>query len=222
MFVREPEPGTVKTRLEPALGAAGAAALYRAFTEDLCAALSRRFALALACSPATGSDYFARLRRRYRLALLPQGTGDLGERMERVAAQALVRARRVVLIGSDSPTLPVARVEEALRRLARRRVALGPSLDGGYYLLGLRAPLPDIFSGIPWGSENVLARTLARLRNARISHDLLPCGYDVDTPADVAMLRRHLSLLATIGDSRCPRTRRVLGRLGEAGGRSHQ
>ena len=217
MFVREPEPGAVKTRLTPALGAAGAAALYRAFTEDLCAALSRRFRLALACSPGTESPHFARLRRRYGLLLLAQGTGDLGARMERVAAVALTRASRVVLVGSDAPTLPAARVEEALRWLRRRHVALGPSLDGGYYLLGLRAPLPEIFTHIPWGSERVLTRTLARLRTEGVSYHLLPCGYDIDTPADVAVLRRHLAVMATLGQSPCPRTRRVLMRLGEAG-----
>jgi len=217
MFLREPEPGAVKTRLTPALGADGAAALYSAFTEDLCAALSRRFPLALACSPATRSPYFDRRQRRYGLILLPQGAGDLGARMERVAAVALTRASRVVLVGSDTPTLSAERVEQALRWLRRGHVVLGPSLDGGYYLLGLRAPLPGIFRRMPWGSERVLARTLARLRTEGVSYHLLPCGYDIDTPADVAVLRRHLAVMATLGQSPCPRTRRVLMRLGEAG-----
>jgi len=217
MFVREPELGAVKTRLTPALGADGATALYSAFTEDLCAALSRRLPLALACSPATQSPYFDRLQRRYGLILLAQGAGDLGARMERVAAAALTRASRVVVVGSDTPTLSAERVEQALRWLRRRHVVLGPSLDGGYYLLGLRAPLPGIFRRMPWGSDRVLGRTLARLRTEGVSCRLLPCGYDIDTPADVAVLQRHLAVLATLGQSPCPRTRRVLMRLGEAG-----
>jgi hypothetical protein len=139
-----------------------------------------------------------------------------------------------VLLGSDAPTLPVEHVTAALRVLGARaaappatparvvlgspratpaRVVLGPSLDGGYHLLGLRAPVPDVFTRMPWSSDRVLTRTLARLRRARIAPTLLPIWYDVDTPADVDLLTRHLALLMTLGEDRCPRTRRVLARL---------
>lgn len=214
MMVRAPAPGRVKTRLAPALRADGATALYRAFTEDLCAALGRRFAMVLACTPGTADPFLARLARRYGVALVPQGPGDLGARMRRVAAAALATATRVVVIGSDAPTLGPVRVAEAFRALRRRRVVLGPSLDGGYYLLGLRAPMPDVFTRIPWGSARVLARTLGRLRAEGVTPALLPCWYDVDTPADLAILRRHLAMLAAIGEETpCPRTRRALARL---------
>ena len=213
MLVREPEPGAVKTRLAPALGVDGAAMLYRAFTEDLCAALGPGFRLVLACSPSAEGVHCTRLARRYGVTLASQGQGDLGARMRRVAAAALAGAARVVLIGSDVPTLAPEQVAAAFRALRRHRVVLGPSLDGGYYLLGLRAPLPDIFARMPWGGERVLARTLRRLRAARVTFALLPCWYDVDTPADLALLRRHLAVLATLGRSPCPRTQRVLARV---------
>ena len=224
MFVREPIPGTVKTRLVPALGAAGTAALYRAFIEDACARLAPHVPLALACSPSggEGDGFVATLARRRGFPVIAQGEGDLGARMRRVATTALASAPRVVLLGSDAPTLPVEHVTAALRLLApgragrhgnRRRVVLGPSLDGGYHLLGLRPPVPDIFGRMPWSSEHVLARTLARLRRARIVPELLPWWYDVDTPADVDLLARHLTLSLTLGDDPCPCTRRVLARL---------
>jgi rSAM/selenodomain-associated transferase 1 len=218
MFVREPVPGAVKTRLAAALGARGAADLYRAFVADTCARLAPEVPLALAPTPWVRNGFARTLARRHRLRLLPQGEGDLGGRMRRVAAAALVSAPRVVLLGSDAPTLPTAHVRAAVRALARARVVLGPSLDGGYHLLGVRAPLPDVFGRMRWSTDRVLARTLARLRRARIAPALVPCWYDVDTLADVALLARHLAVLAALGESPCPRTRRVLARL--TGGRT--
>ncbi len=213
MMVRAPVPGAVKTRLARALGPAGAATLYRAFIEDLCASLHRRFALVLACTPSRSDPFFARLARRYRVALVSQERGDLGARMRAAAGAALERAARVVVIGSDSPTLAPARVREAFRALRRKRVVLGPSLDGGYYLLGVRAPLPNVFARMPWGTERVLDLTLKRLRTASLTPALLPCWYDVDTPADLTLLRRHLAVMTELGERCCPRTRRALARL---------
>jgi rSAM/selenodomain-associated transferase 1 len=212
-LAREPVAGTAKTRLIPAVGAAGAAVLYRAFTADLCAALGGRFRVSVACAPTAARPYFRRLGVRYGFALCDQGPGDHGARMRRAAEAALGGARRVVILGTDAPTLPMHTVRAAFAALRRRRVVLGPSLDGGYYLLGLRAPVPDLFRGIPWGTEDVLARTLARLRRAGVTPALLPPWYDVDTGDDVRLLRRHLRLLATCGRRPCPRTARALARL---------
>lgn len=213
MLARAPEPGAVKTRLARVLGVAAAATLYRAFTEDLCAVLSPQFPLTLACTPDVERPYFRALARRFHLRLAPQGPGDLGARMQRLATAALIDARRVVLIGSDAPTLPAELIGRAFAALARVRVVLGPSLDGGYYLIGARAPVPDVFTRMPWGGERVLARTLRRLHAATISHALLPTWYDVDTAGDLAFLRRHLALLAALGARPCPRTRRALARF---------
>lgn len=212
MLVREPIAGTVKTRLIRALGPDGAAELYRAFSEDLCARLAPCVRLIVACSPDHG-EYAARLARRHHVEVMPQGEGDLGARMRRVAAAALAASERVVLIGSDAPTLPVEHVTAGLRALGRARVVLGPSLDGGYYLIGFRGSPPDVFTRMPWGQASVLARTLARLRRAQITPAVLPAWYDVDTPADLDLLARHLAMLATLGSEPAPRTRRFLARL---------
>src|SRR5262245_46698995 len=99
MMVRAPAPGAVKTRLASMLGATGAAILYRAFVEDLCAALAPRFTLALACTPSTADPFFRQLRRRWGVELVVQGRGDLGARMRAVAHAMLARASRVVVIG---------------------------------------------------------------------------------------------------------------------------
>src|SRR6185295_15406019 len=103
--------------------------------------------------------------------------------MRRAAAAVLATAPRAVLIGSDAPTVTAEAIRAAFGALRRARVVIGPSVDGGYYLLGVRAPLPPIFTRMAWGSARVLARTLAVLRAARITPAVLPCWYDVDTPA---------------------------------------
>jgi rSAM/selenodomain-associated transferase 1 len=213
MLVREPIPGTVKKHLVPVFGATGAADLYRAFVEDACDRLSPEVPLALASNFALPEGWVAALARQHRLPVIAQGDGDLGVRLRRLATTALDSVPRVVLLGSDAPTLPVAHVTAALHALARARVVVGPSLGGGCNLLGVRAPLPDLFTRMPWRSERVLARTLARLGQARVTPVVLPVWYDVDTAADVAMLGRHLTTLATLGETPCPRTRRVLARL---------
>ena len=213
MMVRDPESGPVKTRLAPALHPSEAAALYGAFVDDLCAALHERFQLTVACTPSMQSPFFDGLAARYRIERIAQGEGDLGARMRRVAASGLRHARRVVIIGSDAPTLPSELVTRAFATLRAHRAVLGPSLDGGYYLVGVRAPIPPIFTRMRWGDAGVLARTVKRLARARVSHQLLPCWYDVDTPADVDLLRRHLTTLARGGQRPCPRTRAVLRQL---------
>ncbi len=218
MFVRDPVVGAVKTRLAVSTGGGEAAALYAAFVDDLCGALSPRFRMTIACTPDAGSPYFRRLAARHDVTLTPQGGGDLGARMERVVRTALADAARVVVIGSDAPTLPAAYVARAFAALRRTRVVLGPSLDGGYYLVGVRAPVAPIFRRMRWSDAAVLARTLRRLARARVPHTLLPCWYDVDTRADLELLRRHLAVAWCVGERIAPRTRRVLRRLGRSRG----
>jgi rSAM/selenodomain-associated transferase 1 len=216
MLVREPIVGAVKTRLASAYGPETAAELYRAFVEDTVERFAPEAPLALACDRLLTDGWIASLARRYGLPLIPQGDGDLGARLKRLATMALESVPRVVLLGSDAPTLPVSHVTAALHALAHARVVVGPSLDGGYNLLGVRAPLPDLFSRIPWKSERVLAATLSRLARAKISPVVLPCWYDVDTDIDVVHLSRHVTTLATLGETPCPRTRRALARLTRA------
>jgi rSAM/selenodomain-associated transferase 1 len=128
--------------------------------------------------------------------LVPQADGDLGVRMRHYFQAALDGGfRRVVLIGSDSPTLPVQRVHEAFEALDDVSVVLGPSSDGGYYLLGLaeRIPKADIFVQMMWGTATVCSRTVSRLTAARIPFSCLPEWYDVDDQGTLDRLRNDLT-----------------------------
>lgn len=125
------------------------------------------------------------------LARLPQKGTDLGERLrDSFTTLAAGGHRHVVAIGSDSPTLPPEFLVSAFAALRLDAdVVLGPSADGGYYLVGAALPAPDLFSGIPWGTDRVLDSTLAALARAGARVSLLPRWHDVDVPADLDRLR---------------------------------
>src|SRR5262249_552818 len=128
-----------------------------------------------------------------------QCAGDLGLRMKRFFANRFAAGpSAVVLLGTDSPTLPLAFVEQAFTELQSADVVLGPATDGGYYLIGCRR-LPPLFDGIAWSSSRVLAQTVACLHEPAWQLALLPPWYDVDTPDDWQMLCGHLAALVRSG-----------------------
>jgi rSAM/selenodomain-associated transferase 1 len=149
------------------------------------------------------------------IARLPQSGTVLGERLRGTFQTLFARAhRRVVVIGSDSPTLPAAILTSAFPALRRGGdVVLGPAEDGGYYLVGARAPLRvEMFEGIPWGTERVMNDTLAALDRSGTSAFLLPRWIDVDRPHDLEKVRRDLDSLR--GDDPAPgRTRAFVEEL---------
>jgi rSAM/selenodomain-associated transferase 1 len=200
VFAKAPIPGTVKTRLIPPLTPVQAARLHAAFVEDT---LRRAAPLAvirvLAYAPQPIDPFLRACALRQGARTLAQGSGDLGARMKRVAGRLLKRYPKVVIIGTDSPTMPVAFIEQALRKLDRADLVFGPSEDGGYYLVGQRRLYPEIFEGIRWGGADVLAATLDRIPHVRVA--MLPPWYDVDRPNDLARL--GMELAATTD---CPKT----------------
>jgi glycosyltransferase A (GT-A) superfamily protein (DUF2064 family) len=115
---------------------------------------------------------------------------------------------RVLALGSDSPSLPDTYIDEALELLTEREVVIGPSTDGGYYLIGLRQRAAGLFAGIAWSTGQVLAQTLERLGDHSLG--LLPMWYDVDTPQDAGLLKVHLEALARAGEGRGTHTLQVL------------
>lgn len=200
LFAKKPIAGQVKTRLATATSPAFAAQVADAFLRDT---LERLVGVAadriVAFAPDDEAAYFASLvGDRYRLR--PQGDGDLGQRMARFfSAQFAGGAGRVVLVGTDSPTLPLDFIEQAFQELERADLVLGPATDGGYYLIGAARRLPPIFDGISWGGPQVLAQTVARLTSPEWRLTLLPPWYDVDTLDDWRTLQGHLAAMRRAG-----------------------
>lgn len=191
VMVRYPEPGKVKTRLVRALGTRGACALYLAFLKDL----ARRF------DKGPAELVWAYTPARADLSRLPWLGGEtiaqrgrsLGARMYNAMRAAFERGyERVVLIGSDAPQIQRCWIENAFALLAAKDVVFGPSDDGGYYLVGLRAP-HDIFSGLRWNTSRVLARSLARVKRLGLDVALVAPTFDVDEPEDLPKLLRAVT-----------------------------
>lgn len=206
LFAKCPRPGEVKTRLVPELGATDAAALYEAMLLDIVEQHSNPPAdrdLALWFSPEDAEPWFrSNVPPAYRL--LAQEGSDLPKRMralfERHSAEGYTR---IVLRGTDSPTLPGARIDGAFATLSDSDLVLCPDLDGGYNLIGLCAPCDDIFD-ISMSTASVLDETVARAEAAGLRVRLLDPHHDVDVPADLALLRAGLDPVCA------PRTARWL------------
>lgn len=186
VFVRAPEAGRVKTRLAAEIGGAAALRVYLRLAEHaLVEARALGVAVRVHFTPAdagegvrawlgAGADY------------LPQAEGGLGDRM-RDAFDAAFAAGfgRVAVVGSDLPGLSAGLLRRALAALDGADAVLGPARDGGYYLLGLRRPVPEAFEGIAWSTGEVFGATLARLRAAGIEPALLETLADVDVAGDL-------------------------------------
>lgn len=202
IFAKKPIAGAVKTRLAETLGAEKAAEVYAAFLGDLV----ERFRhtadeRVVAFTPDDAGEYFQILAGGD-YEVVPQGTGDLGERMQRLFARYLAKqgkSSRVVVIGSDSPTLPHRHVESAFELLREHDVVLGPATDGGYYLIGCRRLPEDLFQGIAWGTAEVLGQTISRLPTAGRKPAVLDPWYDVDTLESWQMLQGHVAALRRAG-----------------------
>ena len=189
IFAKEPLPGQVKTRLCPPLSPEAAARLYRSFLEDILEEVGRlpELHLALAYSPGSAHPFFQGLAPPGTL-LIPQSGADLGERMARAFAWGFSSGFDAVLIrGSDSPDLPGAVLLEVKSVLTagRAEVAMGPCPDGGYYLVGLRAPHPELFQGMAWSNDTVLTEALTLARQSSLAVHLLPSWPDIDIYADL-------------------------------------
>lgn len=195
IFTRYPEPGKTKTRLIPALGPEGAAELQRSMTEDTlnnARRLKTRRPVSLELRYEGGNKTLMQEWLGEHLTFRAQGGGDLGARMKRAFRDAFrAGARRIVIIGTDCPDLNSELLEAAFDALQRSDVVIGPANDGGYYLIGLRRPLPHLFDGIRWGSEEVLEQTLQRVREVEIHLSLLAWLSDVDRPEDLALYEQR-------------------------------
>lgn len=197
IFTRYPQPGKAKTRLIPELGPDGAAALQRRLTERIVTTAGRlpasRHVFFDGASPQTMRRWLGK-----NIAYRPQTPGDLGSRMRHAFAQVFVPGvKQAVLVGSDIPGITVDILRQAFAHLKRRDIVLGPATDGGYYLVGLRyesfqRACQAVFGSMPWGSADVLEKTLVAAHASALSTAMLPKLQDIDRPQDLNAWRRTL------------------------------
>lgn len=195
LFTRVPVAGQVKTRLIPALGAAGAARLQHEMTMHAlawCLACARDLPAELEVRYTGGTEQDMRGACGGGFRCVPQGEGDLGARMLR-ACEAAARAgvMRMILIGSDCPAIDADRLRAAADSLEQRDLVLGPARDGGYYLIGMRVPQPELFEDMNWGESSVFTETLRRARAQNLQVAVLDVLSDIDEPADLTVWREQ-------------------------------
>ena len=195
VFSRYPRLGEVKTRLESALTPEGCLQLHRALLLDTldrtaCLDLTRYLFLS-DCSQGERNLFAQEHGLPKAIQIRHQEGQDLGERMWNAYEIVSRSADRVVFLGIDSPSLPLWHIQEALEKLSRFPVVVGPVEDGGYCLLALSEPRKELFESMSWGTDAVLEETLDKLTGDE--YFLLPCWYDVDTLADLRRLKKDLS-----------------------------
>ena len=196
VFVRPPTPGQVKTRLSSLFGDSGAAALYRAFVEDtlsLCARVVAAGRVDVALWTAGPDDEIVS-EWANRLGISPrlQPDGDLGMKLAAAFDEGLRRYQRVVIIGSDAPTLPIELIIDAFDSLEKAEITLGPANDGGYYAVGASHRVRPSFEGVRWSTADALEDTAKA--NAQRQVAIIAPWYDIDEPRDLEVLRAHLSV----------------------------
>ncbi len=190
VFARNPVPGKVKTRLIPLLGEQGAANLHRALISDtlrkagrLPARISRHLFLTPSRAP------FRLARKSFKVHI--QRGRDLGERIRNALDDLHHSHAPILIVGTDSPLVPASRFVLALKELETCDAVLGPCVDGGYYLIGLRKRAPGVLRGVRWGGRFAYRDTLRNIMNAGLSCSILEAGSDVDTPSDFKRLKRE-------------------------------
>jgi len=192
VFVKAPRAGRVKTRLAQSVGADAACVIYQVLVGNLLRQIDSLGAVQLRFSP-DGAEKEIRPWRRKGWVLAPQGSGGLGRRLMAAFREAFAAGfERVAVIGSDSPEITPNDIEDAWAALGEHDVVLGPTKDGGYWLIALRKVFPKLFKGIPWSTERVFEKTVEQARAAALRVHCLRELEDIDTEQDwKAYLRRN-------------------------------
>jgi uncharacterized protein len=204
VFAKPPRPGQAKTRLAAALGEAAAARLAEAFLRDTWStARALDWARPVLATTDEHDQLWASLGCEH---VWPQGDGDLGQRMERVLRRALTMDPAAIVVGTDCPSLSASCLDLARAALSVHDAVIGPSEDGGYYLLGVRHCPAGLLAGVAWSTDHACSQTVDRLRGGGLSVGVLPTAFDVDRPEDVERLRGLGSQLGRMA----PETARAL------------
>jgi uncharacterized protein len=193
VVVKNPVPGHVKTRLQSRYTPKQAALLYTAFVKDTLDTvrtlnIDKRI---IAYDPPDNENAVRNICGND-FEYVPQVQSDLGQRMYQALLQQLqLGAKRAILIGTDIPSLPATHITQAFDLLKTKDVVIGPSTDGGYYLIGISRHCPEIFENIAWSTSTVLSETTESLRQQNYSLGLVPPWFDVDTPEELDALIAH-------------------------------
>lgn len=196
VMVKAPRAGRVKTRLVPTLSAYQAAALAACFARDAVSNMQRiKPDTIIAYAPAEGRAIIENILSENilpaNLLYVEQRGSDLGARLVSVAADVHARGfSPLIFIGTDSPTLPVSFIEDAIRALVKDQadITLGGTDDGGYYAIGMRRPYPTLFDDVAWSSSHVFNQTVANITRLNLRLYEMPRWYDVDEAPDLARL----------------------------------
>lgn len=212
VMAREPRPGAVKTRLAASVGDAQAAALYAAFLQDTvhaCRAAGVAPLISFASDAPSAQAYFARAFPDLQSA--PQPDASFGARLAAAMSTGFAAgADRVAIMGSDIPHISPASIGEAFMHLRGADVVLGPTLDGGYWLIAMNEPQPALFEDIDWSSGRELAQTIERAKSRNLRVALIETTFDVDDRDDLDRLR---ALVARDGPAMCPATAHFLSQM---------
>ena len=187
IIARSPESGEVKTRLKKILSDEERVALY---TRLLDGTVGRMKGISgaetfITYTPANAAGYF----ERFNVKIFPQGDGDLGARLSGAIEHVYALGYdRIAIVGSDVPGLSSRIGSEAFKSLSDADITIGPSTDGGYYLIGMSRPIPELFEDIPWSTNMVLKTTVKKARELGLTIELLDILDDVDTPEDLERL----------------------------------
>ena len=197
LFAKRPQLGEVKTRLAQEIGDLFAVRFYKAFLEDT---ISKMIEFSLTAVkthlfvffPFSNDDFFQKPHLN-KFNLRFQKGEDLGEKLSSAMRQLLPAYEKVVIIGADSPALPVAFIQAAFFLLDQNEIVLGPSLDGGYFLIGMTEPILEVFEDIPWSTSAVFPQTIKKVRSLNLNLGLLPPWYDIDDLDGLRFLKTHLN-----------------------------
>jgi uncharacterized protein len=212
IFAKAPIPGQVKTRLCPPLTPDEAATLHGSFVLDTLertklatTTLKLPFDRYLACAPSSTHVFFKIMEERHGVKVINQVGEDLGARMNQAYETIFARGyQHVLIIGTDVPTVPFDHFAKARAQLESHDLVLGPALDGGYYLIGLKRTTPELFTGIPWSTNEVLKLTQEKAASLGLETSLIQPWRDVDTLPDLQAL-----IDASAADAKKPKNDRV-------------
>lgn len=195
VFAKAPVAGECKTRLIPALGAQGSATLHQRLVRHRLEAAcvwqrdTPGARVELWCAPDTAHPFFADCARNYDVTLHQQTGPDLGARMWLALCGAVAKGERPVLVGTDCPWLTMDDIAASFKALDSADAVVAPAHDGGYVLVGLKRAVPELFAGVMWGTDKVMAATRAAAKRVHATLAELRTLPDLDTPADLVRLK---------------------------------